>query len=842
VIDDRPHLGWCYGPGEHPGECMAGEDEGAAIHVGYDSEGIFSHKSLSCRLNRHPRRKRRSSIIGTKPPATHPKSQEDRMPTISNKATSTPSREGTTATGGQCPFNHAAGGGTSNRDWWPSQLRLDILHQHSSRSNPMGEDFDYRKEFNSLDLTALKKDLAALMTDSQDWWPADFGHYGGLFIRMAWHSAGTYRIGDGRGGGGRGQQRFSPLSAWPDNVNLDKARRLLWPIKRKYGRKISWADLIILTGNVALESMGLRTFGFGGGRADVWEPDQDVYWGAEKVWLEDQRHSGDRDLEDPLAAVQMGLIYVNPEGPNGNPDPVAAAKDIRETFARMAMNDEETVALIAGGHTFGKTHGAGDAKLVGPNPEAASIELQGLGWKSSFGTGKGKDAISSGLEVTWSQTPRKWSHSFFENLFAFEWELSKSPAGAHQWVAKNAEATIPDAHDPSRKHVPTMLTTDLSLRFDPAYEKISRRFLANPGELADAFARAWFKLTHRDMGPRARYLGPEVPAEELIWQDPIPAVDHKFIDAEDIAAFKAKLLASGLSVAELVSTAWASASTFRGSDKRGGANGARIRLAPQKDWEVNQPGQLAKVLKTLQGIRDEFNKTQSGGKKISLADLIVLGGCAGVERAANNAGHKVTVPFTPGRMDASQEQTDVKSFAVLEPIADGFRNYLTGKYGVSAEELLIDKAQLLTLTAPELTVLVGGLRVLGANAGGSKHGVFTKKPEVLNNDFFVNLLDMATEWKPMSDAKDVFEGRDRKTGELKWTGTRVDLVFGSNAQLRALAEVYGSSDAQEKFVQDFVAAWNKVMNLDRFDVVLSSLPASTRSPSRAAATTAPSRR
>ena len=636
---------------------------------------------------------------------------------------------------------------------------------------------------------------------------------------MAWHSAGTYRIGDGRGGGGRGQQRFSPLCAWPDNVSLDKARRLLWPIKQKYGTKISWADLIILTGNVALESMGLRTFGFGGGRADVWEPDQDVYWGAEKTWLEDKRYSGDRELENPLAAVQMGLIYVNPEGPNGNPDPVAAAKDIRETFARMAMNDEETVALIAGGHTFGKTHGAGDAKLVGPNPEAASIELQGLGWKSSFGTGKGKDAISSGLEVTWSQTPTKWGTSFFENLFAFEWELSKSPAGAHQWVAKGAEATIPDAHDPSRKHVPTMLTTDLSLRFDPAYEKISRRFLANPSELADAFARAWFKLTHRDMGPRVRYLGPEVPAEELIWQDPIPAVDHKVIDAQDIAALKAKLLASGLSVSELVSTAWASASTFRGSDKRGGANGARIRLAPQKDWEVNQPGQLAKVLKTLQGIRDEFNKTQSGGKKISLADLIVLGGCAGVERAANNAGHKVTVPFTPGRMDASQEQTDVKSFAVLEPVADGFRNYLKGKYGMSAEELLIDKAQLLTLTAPELTVLVGGLRVLGANAGGSKHGVFTKKPEALNNDFFVNLLDMATEWKPMSDAKDVFEGRDRKTGELKWTGTRVDLVFGSNAQLRALAEVYGSSDAQEKFVQDFVAAWNKVMNLDRFDVV-----------------------
>ena len=723
------------------------------------------------------------------------------------------------ATEAKCPINHAAGSGTSNRDWWPSQLRLDILHQHSSRSNPMGQDFDYRKAFGSLDFPALKKDLAALMTDSQDFWPADFGHYGGLFVRMAWHSAGTYRTWDGRGGGGRGQQRFSPLCAWPDNVNLDKARRLLWPIKQKYGAKISWADLIILTGNVALESMGLRTFGFGGGRADVWEPDQDVYWGAEKVWLEDQRHSGDRKLEDPLAAVQMGLIYVNPEGPNGNPDPVAAARDIRETFARMAMNDEETVALIAGGHTFGKTHGAGDAKLVGPNPEAASIELQGLGWKSSFGTGKGGDAITSGLEVTWSQTPTKWSHSFFENLFAFEWELSKSPAGAHQWVAKGAEATIPDAHDPSKKHVPTMLTTDLSLRFDPAYEKISRRFLANPGELANAFARAWFKLTHRDMDPRVRYLGPEIPAEELIWQDPIPAVDHKLIDVQDIAALKAKLLASGLSVSELVSTAWASASTFRGSDKRGGANGARIRLAPQKDWEVNQPGQLAKVLKTLEGIRDEFNKAEAGGKKISLADLIVLGGCAGVERAANNAGHKVTVPFTPGRMDASQEQTDVKSFAVLEPIADGFRNYLTGKYGVSAEELLIDKAQLLTLTAPELTVLVGGLRVLGANAGGSKHGVFTKKLEALNNDFFVNLLDMATEWKPTSDAKDVFEGRDRKTGELKWTGTRVDLVFGSNAQLRALAEVYGSSDAQEKFVQDFVAAWNKVMNLDRFDIV-----------------------
>jgi catalase-peroxidase len=739
------------------------------------------------------------------------------MPTINDQVTSTGSQEGTVATRARCPFNHGAGGGTSNRDWWPKQLPLDILHQHSSRSNPMGEDFDYRKEFKSLDLTALKKDLAALMTDSQDWWPADFGHYGGLFIRMAWHSAGTYRTGDGRGGGGRGQQRFAPLSAWPDNVSLDKARRLLWPIKQKYGRKISWADLIILTGNVALESMGFPTFGFGGGRADVWEPDKDVYWGAEKTWLEDQRHSGDRDLENPLAAVQMGLIYVNPEGPNGNPDPVAAARDIRETFARMAMHDEETVALIAGGHSFGKTHGAGDAKLVGPDPETASIEMQGLGWKSSFGTGKGGDAITSGLEVTWSETPTRWSNAFFQNLFGYEWELSKSPAGAHQWVAKGAEATIPDAHDPSKKHLPTMLTTDLSLRFDPAYEKISRRFLADPGGFADAFARAWFKLTHRDMGPRVRYLGPEVPAEELIWQDPIPAVNHESIDAEDIAALKAKLLASGLSVSELVSTAWASASTFRGSDKRGGANGARIRLAPQKDWEVNQPGQLAKVLKTLEGMKDEFNKAQAGSKKISLADLIVLGGCAGVERAANNAGHKVTVPFTPGRMDTSQEQTDVESFAGLEPIADGFRNYLKSKYGVSAEELLIDKAQLLTLTAPELTVLVGGLRVLGANAGGSKHGVFTKRPEVLSNDFFVSLLDMATEWKPISDAQDVFEGRDRKTGELKWTGTRVDLVFGSNAQLRALAEVYGSSDAGEKFIQDFLAAWNRVMNLDRFD-------------------------
>jgi catalase-peroxidase len=740
------------------------------------------------------------------------------MPTINDEVSSNRSQAGTTATRARCPFNHAAGGGTANRDWWPRQLRLDILHQHSFKSDPMGEDFDYRKEFNSLDFAALKKDLAALMTDSQDWWPADFGHYGGLFIRMAWHSAGTYRIGDGRGGGGRGQQRFAPLSAWPDNVSLDKARRLLWPIKQKYGRKISWADLMILTGNVALESMGFPTFGFGGGRADVWEPDRDVYWGAEKDWLEDKRHSGDRNLENPLAAAQMGLIYVNPEGPNGNPDPMAAARDIRETFARMAMNDEETVALIAGGHSFGKTHGAGDAKLVGPDPEGASMELQGLGWQSRFGTGKGGDAITSGLEVTWSRTPTKWSNSFFENLFRYEWELSKSPAGAQQWVAKGAEATIPDAHHPSKNHQPTMLTTDLSLRFDPAYEKIARRFLANPAEFADAFARAWFKLTHRDMGPRARYLGPEVPAEELIWQDPIPAIDHKVVDAKDVVALKAKLLASGLSVSELISTAWASASTFRGSDKRGGANGARIRLAPQKEWEVNQPGQLAKVLKTLDGVRDAFNKAQSGGKKISLADLIVLGGCAGVEWAASNAGHVVTVPFTPGRMDASQEQTDVESFVVLEPIADGFRNYLKSKYSVSAEELLIDKAQLLTLTAPELTVLVGGLRVLGVNAGGSKHGVLTKKSEALSNDFFVNLLDMATEWRPTSEAKDVFEGRDRKTGELKWTGTRVDLVFGSNAQLRALAEVYGSSDAQEKFVQDFVAAWTKVMNLDRFDI------------------------
>ncbi len=718
----------------------------------------------------------------------------------------------------KCPVPHAASGGTSNRDWWPNQLRLELLRQHSSKSNPLGEDFNYREEFNSLELAAVKKDLAALMTDSQDWWPADFGHYGPVFIRMAWHSAGTYRTGDGRGGGGRGQQRFAPVNSWPDNVSLDKARRLLWPIKQKYGRKISWADLIILAGNVALETMGFKTFGFGGGREDVWEPDQDVYWGIEKTWLGDERYSGDRELENPLAAVQMGLIYVNPEGPNGNPDPVAAARDIRETFARMAMNDEETVALIAGGHAFGKTHGAGPVSHVGPGPEAAGLEEQGLGWRSSFGTGKGGDAITSGLEVTWTTTPTQWSSNFFENLFGHEWELTKSPAGAHQWVAKGADATVPDAHDSSKKHRPTMLTTDLSLRFDPVYEKISRRFMEHPDQLADTFARAWFKLTHRDMGPRARYLGPEVPDEELIWQDPIPAVNHKLIGAKDIAALKGKILESGLSVSELVSTAWASASTFRGSDKRGGANGARIRLAPQKDWKVNQPAQLAKVLKTLEGIQQAFNGAQSGGKKVSLADLIVLAGCAGIEQAAKNAGHRVTVPFTPGRMDASLKQTDMDSFAVLEPIADGFRNYLKGKYTVPAEALLIDKAQLLTLTAPEMTVLVGGMRVLNTNVGGASHGVFTKGPEALTNDFFVNLLDMGTEWKPVSKDADVFEGRDRKTGKLKWTGTRVDLVFGSNSQLRALAEVYGCQDAQEKFLRDFIAAWNKVMNLDRFDL------------------------
>jgi len=720
----------------------------------------------------------------------------------------------------KCPFTHTAGGGTTNRDWWPNQLKVKILNQHSPKSDPMGKAFDYAKEFKSLDLAAVKKDLTTVMTDSQAWWPADFGHYGPLFIRMAWHAAGTYRIGDGRGGAGSGQQRFAPLNSWPDNVSLDKARRLLWPIKQKYGRKISWADLLVLAGNVALESMGFKTFGYAGGRPDVWEPDEDVYWGAEDKWLGDKRYSGIRDLEAPLGAVQMGLIYVNPQGPNGNPDPIAAATDIRETFKRMAMNDEETVALIAGGHTFGKTHGAGPESHVGPEPEAAGIEEQGLGWRSTFGTGKGGDAITSGLEVTWSSTPTKWSNNFFKNLFSYEWELTKSPAGAHQWRPKGGAGagTIPDAHDKSKHHAPAMLTTDLSLRFDPAYEKISRRFYQNPAQLADAFARAWFKLTHRDMGPRARYLGPEVPAEELIWQDPIPAVNHKLIDAKDIASLKGKILASGLSIAELVSTAWASASTFRGSDKRGGANGARIRLAPQNGWDVNQPAQLAKVVKTLEGIQGEFNRAQSGGKKVSLADLIVLAGCAGVEQSATNAGHSVTVPFAPGRMDASQEQTDVESFAVLEPLADAFRNYLGGKYPVSSEELMIDRAQLLTLTAPEMTVLIGGMRVLNTNAGATKHGVFTKRPDALTNDFFVNLLDMSTEWKAASEAKDVFEGRDRKTGALKWTGTRVDLVFGSNSQLRALAEVYGSSDAQAKFVQDFVAAWTKVMNLDRFDL------------------------
>jgi catalase-peroxidase len=740
----------------------------------------------------------------------------------------------------KCPFKHATSGAT-NLDWWPDQLRLDVLHQHSSKSDPMGEDFDYTREFKSLDFAALKKDLAALMTDAQDWWPADFGHYGPLFIRMAWHSAGTYRIGDGRGGGGRGQQRFAPLNSWPDNVSLDKARRLLWPIKQRYGRKISWADLMILAGNVALETMGFKTFGFGGGREDVWEPDQDVYWGRETTWLggdirysrgspgvveghgvtvsdDDSKVPHTRDLENPLAAVQMGLIYVNPEGPDGNPDPLAAAKDIRDTFGRMAMDDEETVALIAGGHTFGKTHGAAPATNVGAEPEAADLEAQGLGWANKFGTGKGADTITSGLEVTWTTTPTKWSNNFFWNLFGYEWELSKSPAGAQQWVAKGAGATIPHAFDKSKKLVPTMLTTDLSLRFDPGFEKISRRFMENPDQFADAFARAWFKLTHRDMGPRARYLGPEVPAEELIWQDPIPKVDHPLVDDNDIASLKVKVLASGLPVSQLVSTAWASASTFRGSDKRGGANGARIRLTPQKDWEVNQPRQLAEVLQTLERIQAEFNESAPGGKKISLADLIVLAGCAGVEQAAMNAGVTMTVPFSPGRMDASQQQTDVLSLAVLEPLADGFRNYQKQRYAVPAEALLVDKAQLLTLTAPEMTVLIGGLRVLDANAGKSQHGVLTKRPESLTNDFFVNLLDMHTEWKATSDTKELFEGRDRKTGELRWTATRVDLVFGSNSQLRALAEVYGSSDAQQKFVADFVSAWTKVMNLDRFDL------------------------
>jgi catalase-peroxidase len=721
-------------------------------------------------------------------------------------------------TGGE--NKQVTGRGRSIQDWWPNQLNLKVLHQHSPLSNPMGGEFNYAEEFKKLDLAAVKQDLKALMTESKDWWPADFGHYGPLLIRMAWHSAGTYRTGDGRGGAGSAQQRFPPLSSWPDNVNLDKARRLLWPVKQKYGRKISWADLMILAGNVALESMGFRTFGFAGGRKDAWEPEESVYWGSENMWLEDKRYSGERNLENPLAAVQMGLIYVNPEGPDGIPDPVAAAKDIRETFARMAMNDEETVALIAGGHTFGKTHGAGPASHVGPEPEAAPIEEQGLGWKSSFGSGKGGDTISSGLEVTWTNTPTKWSNNFLRILFSYEWELRKSPAGAHQWRPKDGAGagTIPDAHDPQKRHAPTMLTTDLSLRFDPVYEKISRRFYEHPDQLADAFARAWFKLTHRDMGPRARYLGPEVPKEELIWQDPIPAVNHPLIDAKDITALKKKILASGLSVPELVSTAWASASTFRGSDKRGGANGARIRLAPQKDWEVNQPAQLSKVLMTLEGIRNAFNTGQPGGKKVSLADLIVLAGCAGVEQAARNAGHKVKVPFTPGRMDASQEQTDVVSFAVLEPKADGFRNYQKGRYAASAEELLIDKAQLLTLTAPEMTVLLGGMRVMNTNVGQTRHGVFTTNPEALTNDFFVNLLDMGTEWKPISEDADVFEGRDRRTGAARWTGTRVDLIFGSNAQLRALAEVYASADGQVKFIQDFVAAWAKVMNLDRFDI------------------------
>ncbi|MEB1872351.1 catalase/peroxidase HPI [Xanthomonas campestris pv. campestris] len=742
----------------------------------------------------------------------------------------------------KCPFNHSVvGAGTTNRDWWPKQLRVDLLNQHSARSNPLAASFNYAEAFKRLDLQTLKQELRALMTDSQDWWPADFGHYGPLFVRMAWHSAGTYRTGDGRGGGGRGQQRFAPLNSWPDNVSLDKARRLLWPIKQKYGQAISWADLMILTGNVALESMGFKTFGFAGGREDTWEPDQDLYWGRETKWLGgddryahgspgvDQAHGvlvkdddsevqHTRDLENPLAAVQMGLIYVNPEGPDGNPDPLLAAKDIRDTFGRMAMNDEETVALIAGGHTFGKTHGAADAAHVAAEPEASDLESQGLGWHNSFGSGKGGDTITSGLEVTWTTTPAQWSNDFFDHLFGFEWELSKSPAGAHQWVAKNAQAIIPDAHDASKKRLPTMLTTDLALRIDPAYEAISRRFHANPDQFADAFARAWFKLTHRDMGPRARYLGADVPAEELLWQDPIPALNHALIDAQDAAALKQTVLSSGLSVAQLVATAWASASSFRGSDKRGGANGARIRLAPQKDWASNEPAQLAQVLATLERIQADFNARQSGGKQISLADLIVLGGNAAVEQAAHAAGHAVTVPFAPGRMDASQAQTDVESFAVLEPVADGFRNYAKARYAVSAEALLIDKAQLLTLTAPEMTVLVGGLRVLGADTGQSHNGVFTTRPGVLSNDFFANLLDMRTEWKATSETKETYEGRDRATGEHKWTGTRVDLVFGSNSILRAVAEVYASADAQEKFVQDFVAAWTKVMQLDRFDL------------------------
>ena len=726
----------------------------------------------------------------------------------------------------KCPFSggslkQSAGSGTRNRDWWPNQLKLNVLRQHSSLSNPMGASFDYALEFKSLDLNAVKKDIFELMTTSQEWWPADYGHYGPFFIRMAWHSAGTYRISDGRGGGGSGTQRFAPLNSWPDNVNLDKARLLLWPVKQKYGRKISWADLMILAGNCALESMNFKTFGFGGGREDIWEPQEEVYWGSEREWLGDKRYSGDRDLENPLAAVQMGLIYVNPEGPNGNPDPLAAASDIRETFGRMAMNDEETVALIAGGHTFGKTHGAADpGKYVGPEPAAAGIDEQGMGWKNSFGTGNGGDTISSGLEGAWTTTPTKWSNNFFWNLFGYEWELTKSPAGAQQWKPKHGmgEGTVPDAHDPSKKHTPIMLTTDLALRIDPEYEKISRRFLENPDQFADAFARAWFKLTHRDMGPRSRYLGPEVPAEVLIWQDPVPDVTYALINDQDIAALKIKILESGLSVSQLVYTAWASASTFRGSDKRGGANGARIRLTPQKYWEVNNPAQLTKVLETLEKIQAAFNSTQSGGKMVSMADLIVLGGCAGIEKAAQQAGFNITVPFTPGRTDASQDQTDVESFAVLEPVADGFRNYLKASHTVSAEEMLVDKAQLLTLTAPEMTVLIGGMRVLNTNFGQSQHGVFTKRPETLTNDFFANLIDFNTTWKAVSESKDLFEGLDRKTGQVKWTGTRVDLIFGSNAELRAIAEVYACEDGQQQFVNDFVAAWTKVMNLDRFEL------------------------
>jgi len=732
-------------------------------------------------------------------------------------------KEKNTTTESKCPVAHGARKSYANVDWWPNQVNLKVLHQHSPLSDPMGKEFDYAEEFKTLDLNAVIKDLQALMTDSQEWWPADFGHYGPLFIRMAWHSAGTYRIGDGRGGAGSGQQRFAPLNSWPDNVNLDKARRLLWPIKQKYGRKISWADLMILAGNVALDSMGFKTFGFGGGRPDVWEPEEEIYWGPEGTWLADERYSGDRDLENPLGAVQMGLIYVNPEGPNGKPDPIAAARDIRETFARMAMNDEETVALIAGGHTFGKTHGAAvPAQYVGAEPEGAGIEEQGLGWKNKFGKGFGGDTIGSGLEVTWTTTPTKWSNNFFTNLFSYEWELTKSPAGAHQWTPKNGagKGTVPDAHDPSKHHAPTMLTTDLALRLDPAYEKISRHFYEHPDQFADAFARAWFKLTHRDMGPIVRYLGPLVPKESLVWQDPVPAVDHKLVEEKDIAALKARILASGLSISQLVTTAWASASSFRGSDKRGGANGARIRLAPQKDWEVNQPAELAKVLQKLEAIQKEFNSSQSNGnkgKKVSLADLIVLGGCAAVEEAAKRAGHDVKIPFSPGRTDASQEQTDVHSFAVMEHGADGFRNYLRSGQRLSAEEFLVDRAQLLTLTAPEMTVLVGGLRALNANFGQAKHGVFTNRPETLTNDFFVNLLDMNTKWEP-SKSEGVYEGRDRATGKIKWTGTRVDLLFGSNSQLRAIAEVYGSNDSKEAFVKDFAAAWNKVMNLDRYDL------------------------